>query len=69
MMWMEGSGKGSGGGQASSVILVAGWRLHFWARDVSMKLYLFFPPVNMGAYPKPSRDFWGTILGSETQIS
>jgi len=39
-MWTEGGGKGRGGGQASSVILVAaGWRLHFWGRDVmSMKL-------------------------------
>ena len=38
MMWTEGGGKGSSGGRASSVILVAGWRLHFWGRDVSMKL-------------------------------
>ncbi len=38
MMWTEGGGKGSGGGRALSVILVAGWRLHFWGRDVSMKL-------------------------------
>jgi hypothetical protein len=38
MMWTEGGGKGSGGGRASIVILVAGWRLRFWGRDVSMKL-------------------------------
>jgi hypothetical protein len=34
----EGGGKGSGGGRALSVILVAGWQLHFWKGDVSMKL-------------------------------
>ena len=31
-------GKGSGGGRALSVILVAGWQLHFWKGNVSMKL-------------------------------
>jgi hypothetical protein len=39
-MWTEGDGTGSGGRRASSVILVAGWRLHFWGRNVSMKLWL-----------------------------
>ena len=34
----EGGGKGSGGGRALSVILVAGWQLHFWKGNVSMKL-------------------------------
>jgi len=38
MMWTEGGGKASGGGQASSMIRVAGWRLHFGGRNVSMKL-------------------------------
>jgi hypothetical protein len=41
MKWTEGGGgkgKGSGGGRASSVILVAGWRLHIRGRDASMKL-------------------------------
>jgi hypothetical protein len=57
----EGDGKGSGGGRASSVILVAGWRLHFCGRDVSMKLWLFFSTCK-GCVPKPSGDFRGSIL-------
>jgi hypothetical protein len=39
------------------------------ARCERETLIVFFSPVNGGAYPKPSGDFWGTILGSETHIS